>query len=98
MLLLRAYISVNSFDVMCLSKTYLNSSISSDDDNTELTRYNLLRADHPTDTKRDVVCIRYRNYLCLEALDVQTLNECINFEIKIARKMCSFTQPLFRYF
>ena len=31
--LLRAYISVNKIDIICLSETYLDSSISSDNDN-----------------------------------------------------------------
>ena len=32
----RAYISINKTDIICLSKTYLDSSISSDNDNLEL--------------------------------------------------------------
>ena len=50
--LLRAYISINKIDIICLSETYLNSSIPSDDDNLELPGYNLVRADNPTNTKR----------------------------------------------
>ena len=54
--LLRAYISVNKIDIICLSETYLDSSISSDDVNLELRGYNLVRADNPTNTKRGGVC------------------------------------------
>ena len=57
--LLRAYISINKIDTICLSETYLDSSIPSDDDNLELPGYNLVRTDNPTNTKRGGVCIYY---------------------------------------
>ena len=50
--LLRAYISINKIDIICLSETYLDSSISSYNDNLELPGYNLVRADNPTNAKR----------------------------------------------
>ena len=86
----RAYISVNKIDIICLSETYLDSSIPSDDDNLELPGYNLVRADNPTNTKRGGVCIYYHNSLPLKVIDIQFLNECINFEIRIGGKLCSF--------
>ena len=45
--LLRAYVAIEKFDVVCLSETYLDSSNQSDDDNFYLPGYNLVRADHP---------------------------------------------------
>ena len=80
---LRAYISTNKIDIKCLSETYLDSSISSENDNLELPGYNLVRANHPTNTKRGGVCIYYHNSLPLKVIDIQLLNECINFEIRI---------------
>ena len=85
MLLLRAYISVNKLDVISLSKTYLDSSIPSDDDNLELPGCNLVHTDNPTNTKRGSV-----NSLPLKLIDIQFLNERINFEIRIGGKLCSF--------
>ena len=76
--------------ILCLSETYLDSSIPSDDDNLELPGYNLVRADNPTNTKRGGVCIYYHNSLPLKVIDIQLLNECINFEIRIGGKLCSF--------
>ena len=38
--LLRAYISINKTDIICLSETYVDSSISSDNDNLALPGYN----------------------------------------------------------
>ena len=90
MSLLRAYISINKIDIICLSETYLDSSIPSDDDNLELSGYNLVRADNPTNTKRGGICIYYHNSLHLKVIDIQFLNECINFEIRISGKLCTF--------
>ena len=88
--LLRTYISINKIDIICLSDTYLDSRISSDDDNLELLGYNLVRADSPTNTKRGGVCIYYHNSLSLKEIDIQFLNECINFEIRVGGKLCIF--------
>ena len=85
-----AYISINKIDVICLSGTYLDSSISSDNDNLVLPRCNLVRADNPTYTKRGSVCIYYHNFLPLKVIDIQPLNECINFEKWKCAKLCSF--------
>ena len=41
--LLRAYIPIDKIDIICLSETYLDSSIPSDDDNLELPGYNLVK-------------------------------------------------------
>ena len=48
--LLSAYISVHKFDIICLSETYLNSKIPSDDENLEIAGYNLVREDHPSNS------------------------------------------------
>ena len=90
MSLLRAYISINKTDVICLSEAYLDSTISSGNDNLELPGYNLVRSDNPTNTKRGGVCIYYHNFLPLKVIDIQLLNECINSEIRIGGKLCSF--------
>ena len=55
----------------------------------ELPGYNLVRADHPTISEREGVCIDYHNLLPLKVTDMQILNECINFEIRISGKLRS---------
>ena len=40
--------------------------------------------------KKGGVCIYFKNSLPLKVLDIQLLQECINFEIKIADKICNF--------
>ena len=51
MSLLKAYITANKMDVICLLETYLDSSIKSDNDNLEIPGYNLVRSDHPSNNK-----------------------------------------------
>ena len=73
-----------------MSETYLNASISNDDDSLKVPGYNLFRADHPSNTKRGGVCIFYRNSLPLKILGIHYLQERINFEIMIGGKLCRF--------
>ena len=90
MSLLRAYISVNKFNIICFSETYLDSSISFNNGNLEVPGYTLVRADNPNNTKRGGVGIYYFNSLPLKVLDIKYLNECINSEINICGKMYNF--------
>ena len=55
----------------------------------ELPGYNLVRAYNPTNTKRGGICICYHNSVPLKVIDIQFLNKCINFEIRIGGKLCS---------
>ena len=87
--LLETYNAFHKY-IICLSKTYVNSSIPYDDDYMEIPRYNLIRADHSSENRRGSVCIYYKNRLPLKVLDIHILQECINFEIKTENKLCGF--------
>ena len=50
--LLEGCIAAQKFDVVCISKTYLDSSTAYDDSNLEIAGYNLIRSDHPSNKKR----------------------------------------------
>ena len=64
--LLKAYIAIHKFDIICLSETYLDSSTTSDDDNLAISGCNLIRSDHPSNNKRGGVYIYYKTfYLCV---------------------------------
>ena len=65
--LLRGYLSTHKFDVICISEIYLNSDTSTVDENLEIT---LIRADHPSNTKRSDVCIYYKHSLAFKLLDI----------------------------
>ena len=62
--LLRAYVSVHKFDIICLSETYLDSSI--DDVSLEISGYYLMRSDHLSNKRLGGICIYYKNFLPLK--------------------------------
>ena len=89
---LEAYNAIYNFDIICISETYLDSYHSSDDARLRLPGYALIRADHPSNTKRGGVCILYKEHLpfiCRD--DIKCLDECIVGEIKIKKSKCFLT-------
>ena len=88
--LLKAYIAIHKFDIICKSKTYLDSSTPSDDNNLEISGYTLVRSDHSSDNKRGGVCIYYKSFLSLRILSAQYLQERICFELILGEKTCNF--------
>ena len=63
--------AIYEFDKVCLPETYLDSSVAPDDDNLEISGYSLVRSDHPSNNKREGVCVHYKNFLPLRVLDIQ---------------------------
>ena len=59
--ILRAYLVFHKFAIICLSEKYLKCSNSYDDDNLEISRYNLVRSDHPFSDKCGGVNVYYKN-------------------------------------
>ena len=84
--LLKAYISVHNFDLICLYETYLNSSQTTHDTTLTLDWYKLVRADHPSDTRRGGVCIYFKECLPIKFLDITTLSECLVCQIEYQNK------------
>ena len=87
--LLKAYLAVHKFDIVCLSETYLNSSFPFDDGNLDIPGYIMIRADHPANSKRGGVCMYYKNCLPLKVLDIWFLRENIAFDLRTRDKRCS---------
>ena len=54
-----AYNTIYKYDFICISETYLDSSVQSDDRDISINGYKLIRADHPSNSKRGGVCIFY---------------------------------------
>ena len=88
--LLKAYIAIHKFDIICLSETYVDSSTTSGDNNFAIWGYKLIRFDLPPNNKRSGVCICYKIFLLLRVLNIQYLQEYINFELNIGCKICNF--------
>ena len=77
-------------NIICLSETYLDSSIQSDNDNFEIPGYNLVCSDHRSNNKRGGFCIYYKASLSLRLIDICFLQECITFEVMMGDKQCNF--------
>ena len=86
--LFTAYNFLHNFDIICISETFLNSETAANDPNLEILGYNMYRTDHPSNCKRGSVCTFYKARLPLRVLNISNLNEGINFEVRIAYKMC----------
>ena len=63
--LVETFITNNNFDLVCMSETFLDSTLPKDDVNIQINRYSLLRADHPNNIKRGGVCIYFKESLPL---------------------------------
>ena len=83
---LKAYNSVYKYDFLCVSETFLNSSFESSDKDLMIEGYNLIRSDHPSNTKRGGVCIYYKESLAVRIVNITSLTECLVCEVTIQNK------------
>ena len=70
-------------DIIWLSESYLDSSIASDNGDVNIKSYDLHRADHPNNVKRDRVCAYIRESLPVRCLSNAYLQECVILKISI---------------
>ena len=90
--LLQAYIIQNNYDIIYLSETFLNSSIQTNEDRISIDGYNLIRADHRSNSKRAGVCIYYKEHIPLIKQDnICTLDNGLVTEIRSEGKKCFLT-------
>ena len=82
---------VHEFDIICLSKTYLNSEIPSVDKISEATGYKLFREDHPSNSKCSGVYFYYKSSLPFRVINVKYLQESNSFELRTGVKCCKFS-------
>ena len=88
--LLQTLAATNDYDIICLTETFLDSSVENDDDRISIPGYNLLRADHPSNTKRGV-CIYDKDHLpIIKRNDLCQLHEYLVTELRIGKKKCFF--------
>ena len=96
--MLQAYVTQYNCDIICLSETFLNSSIQNDDDRIKIDGYNLIRSDHPSDSKKGGACICYKEHISLIKWDdICTLDSCLVTEIRSQKEkcflICSYRSP-----
>ena len=73
---------------MSVNQPFLTDSLSfeSNDKDLMIEGYNLIRSDHPGNTKRDGVCIYYKESLAVRILNIISLTECLVCEVTIQKK------------
>ena len=71
---------------MCLSETYLDSSIPSNIIDTE--GYKSVCSDHPDNVKRGGVCIYYKESLPVRVINLPFFKEALHLEICYNKKRC----------
>ena len=85
--LIEAYNSLHRFDVIAVSESMLDSSVSNDDIFIKGFSREIFRSDHPSNTKLGGVCLYFREGLPIRRrTDLELLQEIIVTEITIARK------------
>lgn len=72
------------------SESFLNSNISCDNGNLHQMGCNFLRTDQPFNIKSGGAFPYYRDDLPLNLINIQYLNECVTFEIKLGDKIFNF--------
>ena len=74
---------------MYFSETFLDSSISNDEIRINIARYSLIKADHPSNTKKGSVCIYGKDILPLiKKNDITDLKKCLVMKITVDNVKC----------
>ena len=81
---LKAYNSLYKCDFICLSETYLDSSIT--DEEVKIKDYKLIRADHPDNIKRGGDCIYHKEALPVHEIKLSYFKEALLLEMDYNNK------------
>ena len=89
--MIEAFISTHNFDILCLPESFLDSKIDINDGNINTSGYAVLRADHPSSSKRGGVCIYFKQSLPLIRNDnLSTVQKTIVTEISVENEACFY--------
>ena len=77
---------IHDLNMICLSESYLDSSVSSDNDNLYIKDHKLVRTDHPGNIKRDGMWVYFKESLPVSCLPNPYLKKCSIFEVSINNK------------
>ena len=81
---LKVYSSIYKHDFICLSQTYLDSATTKN--LLQIEGYNIVRADHLNNVKRDGVCIYYKESLPVRGINLPYFNEALLLEMSHNKK------------
>ena len=79
----QAYNTIHQYDILYISETFLDSSISNDDTTLSLSSYNLARSDHTVNTKRSGACLYYKEKFSLRMINASFLSQCVLCEVPL---------------
>lgn len=68
--LLQVSVTFNKFNVLCQLGTDLDTSVTSNNENLDLSVYNLVRGGHPRNTKKGGDCKYFKDHLPLRLLNI----------------------------
>ena len=85
------YNAIHTYDIICLSETYLNHDTLCDNDNLGIPGYELLRADHLSNQTQGVICIYHKDFVSIKVNNISCLKECLNFNLSVYGKQCNIT-------
>ena len=74
--------------IICISETYLDSSVPTDGRDILINGCNLIWADHSSNNKRGGVCIYHWESLAVELVETNYLSEGLLCEVSINNKKC----------
>ena len=92
---LEAYNTMHSYDLICLSETWLDSTTSVNSSDLSLKGYNLHRVDDPDNVKKGGVCVYYKETLAVHFLQTK-LDQCIVSEVTFKNKKKGHVISLYR--
>ena len=76
----------------CSAEMVLDFSISNDDKRLSILGCSMVRADHPSNTKRGGVCLCYKEHLPIIGRDdISNIKECLVTEITVKNERCFLT-------
>ena len=87
--------AIHTYDLICLSETWLDSATSLDSNDLSLKSYNLHRVDDSDDVKKGGVCVYYKETLAVHFLQTK-LDQCIVSEVTIKNKKTGHVISLYR--
>ena len=83
---MKGYNFVHKYDFLCVSEICFNSPFESNDKDIMIEGYNLIRSDHPSNTKRSGACIYYKESLAVRIVNMISLTGCLVCEATIQNK------------
>ena len=90
--LIQGHITENNLDKICLSETFLNSSLNTKDDRLKVQGYSLIRSGHTGSLQKGGVCVYYKEHIPLiRRENLCTLSNCLVAEIRLENEKCFLT-------